>query len=72
MIGAARVTEITTGIRTGVQVMHKSVCPVCKEFLGLLPKILYHSFLYISVRREHTDFEGLLLKKLRLYVFTGS
>ena len=54
-------TEITTGIRTGVQALHKTVCPVCKEFLGLLPKILYHSFLYISIGCEHTDFEGFLL-----------
>jgi uncharacterized protein YbaR (Trm112 family) len=61
MAGAARVTEIATGIRTGLQVMHKMVCPVCKEFLGLLPKTLYHSFLYISIGREHTEFEGFLV-----------
>jgi hypothetical protein len=66
MDGAARVMEITTGIWTDVQVIHKLVCLVCKEFLGLLPKILYHSLLYISVvyisvGREHTGFEGFLV-----------
>lgn len=61
MDGAASVTEIITGIWTDVEVMHKSVCPVCKEFFGLVPKILYHSLLYISVGREHTNFEGFLV-----------
>jgi len=61
MDGGARVMEITTGIWTDVQVMHKLVCAVCKEFLGLLPKILYHSLLYISVGRERTGFEGFLV-----------
>jgi len=66
MDGAARVMEITTGIWTDVQMMRKLVCPVGKEFLGLLPKILYHSLLYIcvvyiSVGRERTGFEGFLV-----------
>lgn len=60
MDGAARVIEITTGIWTDVQVMHKLVCPVCKEFLGLLSKILYHSLLYMSVGHEHVALRAFL------------
>jgi hypothetical protein len=47
--GIGTVKEITTGIYTGVPLMHKLAHPVCKEFLGLLPKSLYHSLLQIVV-----------------------
>jgi len=45
--------------------MHKSTYPICKEFLGLLPKALYHSPLHVTVWREFEDFlYGLKTQKL--------
>ena len=41
--GTATVRKITTGIWTGVPLMHKSPCLIYKWFLGLLPRSLYHS-----------------------------
>lgn len=35
--------------------MHKTVYPICKEFLGLLPKQAYKSHLHIIIL--HTAFE---------------
>jgi hypothetical protein len=35
--------------------------PVCKEFLGLQPKPLYYSLLYIILWYEHMTPEGFLL-----------
>ena len=49
--------KITTGIQTGDLLIHWCTCedaPMCKEFLGLLPKPLYHNFLHIIFRHEHT------------------
>jgi hypothetical protein len=34
--------KIVTDIWTGVSLMHKVAYPICKEFLQVLPKILYH------------------------------
>jgi hypothetical protein len=47
--GIAMLQKITTGIATGVPSMHNLAYPICKEFLGLLPKPLYHSLLYAVI-----------------------
>jgi hypothetical protein len=49
--------KITSGIQTGDLLIHWCTGednPICKEFLGLLPKPLYHSLLHIIFRHEHT------------------
>lgn len=37
---------------------HMLAYTICKEFLGLLCKLLYHSILHIIVLHEHVAFEG--------------
>jgi len=49
--------KITTGIQTGDLLIHWCTgedTPMCKEFLGLLPKPLYHNLLHVVFRHEHT------------------
>jgi hypothetical protein len=38
--------------------MHKLAYTTCKEFLALLPKLLYRSHLHIIVLHERIAFEG--------------
>lgn len=35
--------------------MHNLVCPICKEFHGLLHESLYHILLYITAQHAFTD-----------------
>jgi hypothetical protein len=49
--------KITTVIHTGDLLIHWCTgedTPMCKEFLGLLPKPLYHNRLHVVFRHEHT------------------
>jgi hypothetical protein len=39
--------KFSTGIYAGFPLMHMSAYPICKDFLVLLPKPLYHSLLHI-------------------------
>jgi hypothetical protein len=44
------VTEkFSTGVCVGFPLMHTSAYPICRDFLVLLPKPLYHSLLHIVV-----------------------
>jgi hypothetical protein len=52
--------KVTTGIETGVPLMPKLAYPICKEFLGLLPKPRYHTLHASSPDMNHTAFEGFL------------
>lgn len=42
---------------TGVWLINKFVCTICKEFLTRQPKSFYHSFV---IQQEHMAFQGLL------------
>jgi len=38
--------------------MHMLAYTICKEFVALLCKLLYHSILHIIVLHKHMAFEG--------------
>jgi len=44
---------IAPQIQTRVPLMHKTAYPICKEFLGPLPKLMHHSLLH-TARHECT------------------
>lgn len=58
--GTATVKKVTTGNYTGLLLMQKSAYPVCKKFLGPLPKPLYSSLKLVIVQHEHIVVEGFL------------
>lgn len=57
--GIATFIQISVGIQTEVTLMHKSAYHICNEFLGLLPKTLFHSFthilLYMNMQLQGLD-----------------
>jgi hypothetical protein len=45
----AMVRKITVGIWRAVTLVHKSAYSIFTEFVGLLPKAVYYSFLHITI-----------------------
>ena len=64
--GTITVIQKSSGILTGVPFMHKTAWLLSKQFLGLLPKSLYHNFLQITVLCKFEGFLHLSIYKPKL------
>lgn len=64
--GTRTVIQKSSGILTGVPFVHKTACLLSKQFLGLLPKSLYHNLLQIIALCKFWGFLQWLTYKSKL------